>query len=113
MTSRKKDHSSLPPPAPPTALSARFTAGPWRFSRTKRFIGPGYASPWVCEVNPGIGSAFAANARLISLAPELYEYVASSASNGCATAIALIAKATARDDAVWPAAANQEPGVAP
>jgi hypothetical protein len=31
-----------------------------------------------------------ADARLIALAPELYEYVASSASAGCATAQALI-----------------------
>lgn len=34
-----------------------------------------------------------ANARLIALAPELFEYVESSAMNGCATAQALIAKA--------------------
>jgi hypothetical protein len=34
----------------------------------------------------------ASNARLIALAPELYEYVASSAANGCATAKALINK---------------------
>lgn len=33
-----------------------------------------------------------ANATLIALAPELYEYVASSASAGCATAQGLIAK---------------------
>lgn len=33
-----------------------------------------------------------ANARLIALAPEMYEYIASSASNGCATAQALIAR---------------------
>lgn len=36
-----------------------------------------------------------ANARLIAVAPEMYEYIASSASNGCATAQALIAKASA------------------
>lgn len=33
-----------------------------------------------------------ANARLIALAPELLEYVESSASNGCATAMGLIAR---------------------
>ena len=33
-----------------------------------------------------------ANARLIALAPELFEYVASSASAGCATAQHLIDK---------------------
>ena len=36
-----------------------------------------------------------ANARLIALAPEMFEYIASSASAGCATARALIAKAEA------------------
>lgn len=34
----------------------------------------------------------AANIALISLAPELYEYVKGSADNGCATAIQLISK---------------------
>jgi hypothetical protein len=34
-----------------------------------------------------------ANARLIALCPEMFEYIESSASNGCATAAALIRKA--------------------
>jgi len=37
-------------------------------------------------------TASAANSRLIALAPEMYEYIASSASNGCATAQALLAR---------------------
>jgi hypothetical protein len=34
-----------------------------------------------------------ANARLIALAPEMFEYIESSASNGCATAQGLVRKA--------------------
>ena len=38
------------------------------------------------------GDATQGNGRLIAAAPDLFEYVESSAQNGCATAIALIAK---------------------
>lgn len=41
----------------------------------------------------GNQSQIVANAHLIAAAPELYEYVESSAMNGCATATALLAKA--------------------
>lgn len=55
---------------------------------------------WVASITTGLlgmespfyptKDACAANARLIAAAPDLFEYVASSASAGCATAQALI-----------------------
>ncbi len=39
-----------------------------------------------------------ANARLIAIAPEMYDYIASAASNGCADAQRLIAKAGGNDE---------------
>ena len=40
-----------------------------------------------------VGQRALANARLIAVAPMMYEYIVSSASNGCAEAKKLIAKA--------------------
>lgn len=46
----------------------------------------------VAECYDGDEARCAAHGKLIALAPDLLEYVASSASAGCATAKALIAK---------------------
>ena len=74
---------------------SKHTEGPWAVTATDDF-----------RVNKGrVTIAFAdyagldyqeamANARLIALCPEMFEYIESSAMNGCATAQALIAKAT-------------------
>ena len=40
-----------------------------------------------------VAHVFGDNARLIASATEMFEYIESSAMNGCATAISLIAKA--------------------
>jgi hypothetical protein len=44
------------------------------------------------DPNPILSDEQQANARLIALAPQLWQYVAYSASSGCATAKALLAK---------------------
>lgn len=48
-----------------------FTPGPWRLSRTQRYVMDGVAAPWVCEVTERPG--WEANARLIASAPALLE----------------------------------------
>ena len=52
-------------------MKATFTAGPWRLSRTQRYVMDGVAAPWVCEVTERPG--WEANARLIASAPALLE----------------------------------------
>lgn len=88
------------------------TPGPWEYVPSNEHHGPYVCGPWggdVCDCytmsNPSalsvrnggdskpihfFGEMADANARLIALAPELLEYVESSASAGCATATALI-----------------------
>jgi hypothetical protein len=67
------------------------TPGPWTFDGPPDSIivwsGPDHRVCFLTSNGPT-----EANACLIALAPELYEYVRSSASNGCATAQALIAR---------------------
>jgi hypothetical protein len=78
-----------------------FTPGPWSVNATvhcdrKNIFALGTKPFHVGTLVSGSKSKLDeldANARLIGLAPELYEYVESSAQNGCATAQALIAKA--------------------
>lgn len=79
---------------------AKHTPGPW-IVRANNDGNPTITTdehgPWfIAELCLGIEvdgvDQAEANARLIALAPELLEYVASSASAGCATAAALIAK---------------------
>lgn len=71
--------------------SQRHTPGPWTWDGPPDNIIV-WSSPEdrVCFLTSN--GPTEANARLIALAPELYEYVASSASNGCATAQALVAR---------------------
>lgn len=82
---------------------AGFTPGPWDlviddlehriyggvFPGAKRAVVE-IADVWSASDDATVRTA---NAHLIAAAPDLYEYVASSADNGCATAKALIAKA--------------------
>jgi hypothetical protein len=49
------------------AAAEAATPGPWRQSRTRRFIGNGYGAPWVCEVDEGT-DYFGANSDFIALA---------------------------------------------
>ncbi len=51
---------------------ATCTPGPWRLSRTRRYVMSGVAAPWVCEVDCG-RKEWEANASLISAAPDLLE----------------------------------------
>lgn len=97
-------------------MSASFTPGPWhlhcrdvsptgrrddgiRFIDVETSVDGRYRGK-VASVHDGrnIGGITLderdANARLIAVAPEMFEYIASSASGGCATAQALILKAT-------------------
>jgi hypothetical protein len=88
-------------------MSGAYTPGPWTVRRPRGGMHSGYPYQITTEETPAkIITAWGAisrrasaegeaNARLIALAPELFEYVQSSADNGCATAVALIQKATA------------------
>ena len=65
---------------------SKHTPGPWEF-----------AHEWVQTVdkktpiaNFNFYAATEANARLIAAAPTMYEYIASSASNGCAEAAKIL-----------------------
>jgi hypothetical protein len=61
------------------------TPGPWT-------VGGGTGRLNQIAIDPAIGCAYGAgeevvaNARLIAAAPTMYDYIASSASNGCAEA---------------------------
>lgn len=77
------------------------TPGPWR---AKKATVRGEVNEWYVTDDEGVaviascvidtaGEPSEANARLIAAAPTMYEYIASSASNGCAEARAAIAKA--------------------
>lgn len=52
-------------------MEAKHAPGPWRLSRTQRYVMDGVAAPWVCEVTERPG--WEANARLIASAPALVE----------------------------------------
>lgn len=52
-------------------MEAKHTPGPWRLSRTQRYVMDGVAAPWVCEVTERPG--WEANARLIAASPSLLE----------------------------------------
>ncbi len=80
-------------------MSAKHTPGPWKFgkelgARNGEWLvsfdagskGRGIA---IAETRTGPGSE-EANARLIAAAPTMYEYIASSASNGCASALKIL-----------------------
>jgi hypothetical protein len=73
----------------------KHTRGPWTFS----YYGfNGYCITTVGGTHLATSILYKrdggeANARLIATAPEMYEYIASCASNGCAEAKRLIAKA--------------------
>ena len=55
------------------AAAEAATPGPWRQSRTRRFIGNGYGAPWVCEMQIK-DNRFEANSAFIALAnPETIE----------------------------------------
>ena len=89
---------------------ADHTPGPWRMGSPSQF---GVHNPNIVQTTDGegiasvlgmpihtkleeIGARWAegvANARLIAVAPEMYDYIASCASNGCAEAKRLIATA--------------------
>jgi hypothetical protein len=81
---------------------SKHTPGPWvwdddgatlRGPRNMKVLqdGEGLWNLWnSATLKDGMGEA---NARLIAVAPMMYEYIASSASNGCAEAKKLIAKA--------------------
>lgn len=88
-------------------MAAKHTPGPWHASEDAIYSGQRFqhivASTDVGTTNWG---ARKANARLMALAPELYEYVASSASAGCATAQALISS-------LEPTGANPKAGLQP
>lgn len=73
MTEEKKDIVSREPSPAHNAVrpSAHHTPGPWRLSRTERYVMDGVAAPWVCEVTPR--AECRANARLIAAAPDLLE----------------------------------------
>ena len=74
---------------------SKHTPGPWVVvgSRTKyveaRLVGSLMQEVAACGptlADEGYGQQQEANARLIAAAPTMYEYIASSASNGCAEA---------------------------
>lgn len=95
-------------------MGAQFTRGPWSVHSDGQIWSDDHpvaekitTGPWGDEgVNIFTGETMLvhhwgtvatdeakANAHLIAAAPELYEYVESSAQNGCATAQALVARA--------------------
>jgi hypothetical protein len=49
-----------------------FTEGPWRLSRTRRYVMNGYAAPWICEVCTD-QREWEANARLLAASPAMFE----------------------------------------
>ena len=91
---------------------AAHTAGPWSLTTVPTSAGschkigpfpasrPGRAPTFACVYADGIrigiddrlprAIELAANARLIAAAPTMYEYIASSASNGCASALKIL-----------------------
>lgn len=85
---------------------AKHTPGPWEFGSGDDYYVRADAYPkdfphhfkgddlgdYLAYVGNRTDDFGEANARLIALAPELLEYVESSASAGCATAQALIAR---------------------
>ena len=62
-----------------------WTPGPWKVGGPTGFVNQISIEPAIGIVY-GAGQEVAANARLIAAAPTMYEYIASSASNGCAEA---------------------------
>ena len=80
---------------------SKHTPGPWQHSvklsasENHRGFSIWTADGWaLADVQPADenGIEGEANARLIAAAPKMYEYIASSASNGCAEAKRLIAE---------------------
>ena len=82
-------------------MTTKHTQGPWLLRTTPTSVGLCHivsAADWKGAfiygngIRKGIDDALpkaqelAANARLIAAAPTMYEYIASSASNGCAEA---------------------------
>ena len=72
-----------------------FTPGPWVVvGRLTKYVEARLVGRLIQEVaacgptmaDEGYGQQQEANARLIAAAPTMYEYIASSASNGCAEA---------------------------
>ena len=87
---------------------SKHTPGPWRIGNLASYdgyTGQPYRNVWAGQGEAATVVARAirsegvmtndvdADARLIAVAPMMYEYIVSSASNGCAEAKKLIAKA--------------------
>lgn len=95
----------------------KHTPGPWRIdvngseNWTVDYEGPSSTFMTICAsgrrepvgfaVEPtawGNDDEIEANARLIAAAPEMFDYILSSAQNGCATAQQIIARARGEQD---------------
>ena len=73
---------------------SKHTPGPWTAdSHYPSVSAPNAPNLALCNDHAIPISERIANARLIAVAPMMYEYIVSSASNGCAEAKKLIAKA--------------------